>query len=394
MTVAARAWGTFASTFGAEPAALASAPGRINLIGEHTDYNDGWVLPAAIDRRTWVAAARCPSDLATVQAVDLRRQVTFRLTELESRNDVHGQPLPDWARYPAGVAWALQQAGASPVGIDAVVTSDVPIGAGLSSSAAFEVALALAWMGLSGIEIDRSTLARLCQRAENDYVGVKSGLMDPFTSLHARAGHALLLDCRSLKAEPLPLPKNLAVVVADSGVRHALGASAYNTRREECAEAARRLGEILPGVTSLRDVSDEQLVRVEAALPAALGKRAKHVVHENARVLAAIERLRNQDAPGLGAILLEGHASLRDLFEVSHPDVDTLVELAQGMPGCFGARLMGGGFGGSTVNLVEAGLAEGFSEEIVRQYRRATGRVGQAWVCTTGGAAEVSLPSP
>ncbi|HSB88640.1 MAG TPA: galactokinase family protein, partial [Anaerolineales bacterium] len=290
-----RARRVFTETFGTAPSVVASAPGRVNLIGEHTDYNEGWVLPAAIERRAFVAAGPCPSSLVSVRAADLDESVTFRLTDLETGLDASGSPLPGWARYPAGVAHSLQAAGLRLVGLDAVLASDVPIGAGLSSSAAIEVAFALAWQALSGFTADPMTLARWCQEGENEYVGVQCGLMDPFIALHARPGHAVLFDTRTLEWEAVPLPPDLALVVADSGVRHALGSSAYNERRRECAEAARRLAEMLPGVTALRDVSPEQLDEVGAELPPILHRRARHVVDECRRVHRAVERMRAGD---------------------------------------------------------------------------------------------------
>jgi galactokinase len=385
----------FHAAFGSPPTYVTSAPGRVNLIGEHTDYNDGWVLPMAIDRRAWLAVRPCNSLLVTLRALDLGEQVTFRLTDLDSRLDLTGLPLPAWALYPAGVASAMQRAGQTLVGLDAVLASDVPIGAGLSSSAAIEVAFALAWDGLSRLDLDRLTLAQLCRRAENDYVAVQSGLMDPFTALHAAGDSALLLDCRSLEWSRVSIPPSLAVVVADSGIRRSLGASVYNQRREECAEASRRLAQVLPGVSTLRDVTPEQLDEAGDRLTAALRRRAEHVIQENRRVLAAAECLRKGEAARLGSILREGHASLRDLFEVSHPAVDTLVELAGTLPGCYGARLTGGGFGGSTVNLVESSGAERFAGALVALYQEATGRRGQAWVCRPGDqAAMVRLDPP
>jgi galactokinase len=253
------------------------------------------------------------------------------------------------------------------------------------------VAFALAWQALTGFEIDRLALARLCQRAENEYVGVQCGLMDPYVALFGQEGKAILLDTRTTVGEAVSMPADLALVVADSGVHHALGASAYNARRQECAEAARRLAAILPGVTSLRDVTPAQLEAVGSALPPTLRRRAQHVVHECRRVLLTVERMRQGDRPGMGSILREGHASLRDLFEASHPAVDTLVELADQSPACFGSRLTGGGFGGSTVSLVDPAQAERFAVELVEGYRVATGRTAQAWVCNAGGPATVAL---
>ena len=391
MTSISRAGQAFAEAFGSPPAVLASAPGRVNLIGEHTDYNEGWVLPVALDMRACVAAAAGRPALVSLRALDLNEGVSFRLTELAAGVDTAGQPLPGWARYPAAVAHSLQTAGFHVTGLDAVLASEVPIGAGLSSSAAVLVAFALAWRALSGLEIDRLTLARLCQRAENEYVGVQCGLMDPYVALFGQEGKAILLDTRTAESEAVSMPDDLALVVADSGVHHVLGASAYNARRQECAEAARRLAVILPGVTSLRDVTPAQLEAVGGILPPTLHRRAQHVVHECRRVLQAVELMRQGDRPGLGSILREGHASLRDLFEVSHPAVDTLVELADQSRACFGSRLTGGGFGGSTVSLVDPAHAERFAVELVERYRTATGQPGKAWVCNVGGSATVAL---
>jgi galactokinase len=391
MTSASRAGQAFAEAFGAPPAVLASAPGRVNLIGEHTDYNEGWVLPVALGMRACVAAGVCPSSVVSLRALDIRESVSFRLTELAAGIDIAGRPLPGWARYPAAIAQSLQAAGFQLPGIDGVLASDVPIGAGLASSAAVVVAFALAWLTLSGFEIDRLTLARLCQRAENEYVGVQCGLMDPHVALFGQEGKAILLDTRTAESEAVSMPDDVALVVADSGVHHALGASAYNTRRQECAEAARRLAVALPGVTSLRDVTPAQLEAVGGTLPPTLRRRAQHVVHECRRVLEAVELMRQGDRPGLGSILREGHASLRDLFEVSHPAVDTLVELADQSSACFGSRLTGGGFGGSTVSLVDPAQTERFAVELVERYRTATGQPGKAWVCEVGGSATVEV---
>jgi galactokinase len=384
-----RARHAFARSFGSEPAIVSSAPGRVNLIGEHTDYNEGWVLPAAIDRRAFVAASPRPSTVVTLRADDLDQSTTFRLTEISGRSDRAGQPLPAWALYPAGIAYSLQQAGHRLVGLDAVVASDVPIGAGLSSSAAVEVAFAQAWCALSGLDLDQLTLARLCQQGENEYVGVRCGLMDPFAALFGRQDCALWLDTRDASWEPVDLPAELALVVADSGVRHALGTSAYNDRRRECEEAARQLARWLPGVSALRDVTPAQLEKVGGRLPDPLGRRARHVVEECDRVRRAVECLRAGDYGGLGQVLQASHASLRDSFEVSHPDVDLLVALANRSIGCYGSRLTGAGFGGSTISLVARNQAMTFAEDLVRAYDAATGRTSQAWVCRASDGATV-----
>ncbi len=272
----------FTQSFHAEPAFIARAPGRVNLLGEHVDYNDGWVLPAAIDRAAYLAVGECPGPLVSLFAADLDDGAAFRVTEVDSKVDVTGQPLKGWARYPAGVAWALKARRRSPSGdglavggMEAVLTSDVPRAAGLSSSAAVEVVFATAWQKLGGWTLAPIDLARTCQRAENEYVGVSSGIMDQFASACGRAGHALLLDCRTLEWEPVPLPDGLAIVVADTMVRRELARSEYNTRRAQCEEAVRLLSETLPGITALRDVSVEDFNRHAHRLSPVVEQRAR-----------------------------------------------------------------------------------------------------------------------
>ena len=328
----------FQQVFGYQPAHVAVAPGRINVIGEHTDYNEGWVLPAAIDRYIAVAA-RSRGDTQVCLFSD--RCGGLELPRLPA------SPGNGWADYVIGVVRELGIEGSAPGGFELAVTSNIPSGAGLSSSAALEVATALALLATSGAHTPEVELARLCQRAENHFVGARTGIMDQFTLLFARAGNALLLDCRSLGWEAVPLPDaRYAWLLADSGVKHDLARSAYNQRRAECEAAAAALG-----VPSLRDAAGLDLEQIP---PELLRRRARHVISENGRVEAAAAALRRQDAIALGPLLYASHESLREDFAVSCPELDCLVELASGSAGVVGARMMGAGFGGSVLALFEA----------------------------------------
>jgi galactokinase len=360
---------------------LANAPGRVNLLGEHVDYNCGIVLPIAIDRRVYVAARPRADQRVNLHALDLKQKVSFNLKDCSARIDVDGKPLPAWALYPAGVAWILLNKGFNVIGVDAVYSSDVPIGAGLSSSAAVEVAFAVLWQALSGWKADRMTLAQICQMAENKYVGVNCGLMDQFASAHGVARHALFFDTRSLDWRPLPLPPGTAVVVADSGVRRELANSAYNERRASCEKAVELLKSRLPAIQSLRDVTPDQLHDHADLLSEEVYKRARHVVEEINRVNLASEYLLRDDAKGFGKLMFEGHQSLRDLYEVSCPELDALVEIASGLPGCFGSRLTGAGFGGCMVNLVEAEKTDGFIKKLKEEYFKKTKRKTEVTLC-------------
>lgn len=358
-----------------------TAPGRVNLLGEHVDYNDGFVLPAAIDRTVKIAANPRGDRLVHLTALDLDDAVTFDLDHLEQKVDSTGKDLPGWAKYPAGVAWVLQRHGYRLTGIDAWFTSDVPIGSGLSSSAAVEVAFATLWRAMGGWQSDQMTIARLCQEAENKYVGVNSGLMDQFASAHGIADHALYLDTRSLDWRPVSIPQGLSIVIADSKVRRSLANSAYNERRASCEEAVRLLQRDLPGIRALRDVTPKQFHRLAGKLPEITRKRAQHIVEECARVEEAVQKLESGDAVGFGKLMYAGHASLRDLYEVSCTELDTLVEIASTLPGCVGARLTGAGFGGCTVNLVEDDQAGAFIEQLKTRYKAASGKQADVYLC-------------
>jgi len=382
---------SFKNRFGSLPELVARAPGRVNLLGEHVDYNGGPVLPAAIDRAVTLAARRNEGDVVRLHALDLGEEVQFDLADLDAKVDLEGKALPGWARYPAGVARSLAQEGLRVTGLEGVFTSDVPIGAGLSSSAALEIAFAVAWEQLGGWEVNRMTLARLCQRAENEYVGVNCGLMDQFASVHGVASHALYFDTRSLEWEALPLPAGTVLIVADSGVRRSLADSGYNERRAACEQAVALLKAFLPKIESLRDVSPTEFAALSEFLPESTRRRAEHVVKEIARVQSAAVALRNDDRQSFGALMYAGHASLRDLYEVSTPELDLLVEISRTLPGCIGARLTGAGFGGCTINLVEAGAAGDFIEGLMAGYRERTGRQAQVYLCKASQGAGVTL---
>ena len=375
---------TFQAQFNRPPSLVARAPGRVNLLGEHVDYNDGIVLPVAIDRAVQVAAAPTADDQVHLLAVDLDEKITFPLTDLFAQREL----LPGWARYPAGVAWALQEAGLPVTGLQAAFTADVPIGAGLSSSAAVEVAFAAAWKLAGRWEKDCLAIARLCQLAENAYVGGNSGLMDQFASACGIEGHVLCFDTRSLEYEPLPLPPGMAIVVADSKIRRSLAESAYNNRRAACEEAVRLLRQYLPEITSLRDVTSVEFAAYGDFLPDEVRMRAEHVVKEIARVETAVRALRKQDAVLFGGQMYAGHTSLRRLYEVSCKELDILVEAARHIPGCYGARLTGAGFGGCTVNLVEAAQASAFAEALQAAYFEQTGLTADVYVCQASQGAQ------
>ena len=378
----------FKAAFHTEPAFIARAPGRVNLLGEHVDYNDGWVLPAAIDRAAYLAVAPGDAETVALAALDLNETESFQLAELNAKRGRSGKPLKQWAMYPAGVAWALKARGLAVWPVRAALTADVR-GAGLSRSAAIELAYAVAWQKLGGWSLTPMELARLCQSAENKYVGVNCGLMDQFASACGQAGQALLLDCRTLEWETVPLPAHIAVVIADTNVRRELGSSEYNIRRAQCEEAVRLLSAPLPGIRALRDVTVADFNRHAHLLAPIVQNRARFVVEECARTLQAVELLRAGNAAEFGRLMDECHAGLRDLYEVSCPKLNVMVDAAQKIEGCYGARLTGAGFGGCTVNLVAAEAAEDFKRELAGQYVKATGRQPEIFVCHAADGAGV-----
>jgi galactokinase len=357
---------TFERAFGRDPEIVAEAPGRVNLIGEHTDYNQGFVLPVAINRRVTIAAAPAEGKRVRVYSADFDARDEWQVDAPRRTG------RREWRDYVRGVAWVLLDAGHELRGADLAIAGDVPQGAGLSSSAALEVAVAGALCAVSGQEVEPQQLAVLCQKAENQFVGVQCGIMDQLAAACAWAEHALLIDCRSLQVERVPLPDDVAIVVVDSKVQRALRDTAYNERRGECAAAARALG-----VASLRDAAVGDVDR----LPQPLNRRARHVITENRRVLEAVAALRSDNLNRFGELIYESHASLRDDFEVSTPELDLLVELALRTEGVIGARLTGAGFGGCTVNLVEREAVGRFEAGIIEPYRAKTGLSAKTIVC-------------
>jgi galactokinase len=356
----------FERAFAIPPARLFRAPGRVNLIGEHTDYNDGFVLPAAIEREVLLAAAPAADATLQVSSADYGRRASFDLRQLEPSAD------EAWANYVAGVAWALREAGHELGGARIAVRSTVPSGAGLSSSAALELATAIALTTLFRVQIERPLLARLCQRAENEFVGMPCGIMDQFIAALGRAGHALLLDCRSLEFEQVPV-RGAEVVVIDSGVRRQLVDSAYGERRRQCEAAAAKLAQAGRGIRALRDVTLADLKHHAYRLSPVELRRARHVVSENERTLQAAQALEDENLEAFGRLMVASHHSLRDDYEVSCPELDLLVELALATPGVYGSRLTGAGFGGCTVTLAQAGSVALMQEELVPRYRQQTG---------------------
>ena len=381
----------FQERFGTLPSIIARAPGRVNLLGEHVDYNDGFVLPVAIDRAIYLAASPTTTGTVTLHALDLNEQVTFSVEKLFTKQNLNGEVLPGWALYPAGVAWSLQEAGFEVKGMQAVFTSDVPMGAGLSSSAALEVGFAVLWQAIGGWQVERLKLAQLCQRAENQYVGVNCGLMDQFASACGVKGHALFFDTRNLEWQPAPLFPATVIVIADSGVRHSLSTSAYNERRAACEQAVTLLKKYKPDIQALRDISPVEFAAYSIYLPETIRKRAEHVVKEIARVESALSALRRNDEQAFGALMYSGHTSLSKLYEVSTPELDTLVNLARNLPGCIGARLTGAGFGGCTVNLIHQEATQKFILELGNGYARATSRQAQVYLCHASQGATVQL---
>ena len=353
----------FGETFPGEAPRIAVAPGRVNLIGEHTDYNDGFVLPMAIARAV-VVAFRPRSD-----EVLRAHSIAYGETKEVATSSLAAPGGQDWFAYVAGVVWAFASEGLPVCGMDVVVDGDVPIGAGLSSSAALEMATARALGAATGTAWDSVRMAKLGQQAENRYVGMNCGIMDQFASAACTAGHALLLDCRSLETQPVPLPDAVAVVVMDTGARRSLAASAYNERRAACERVVTEIARTKPEVTALRDVSADDL---EAALPRldeTDAKRARHVVAEIARPAAMAAALGEGDLVKVGRLLKESHVSLRDLYDVSCEELDLITSLARRQPSCYGARMTGAGFGGCALALVDAADVDAFCEEVRFGYK-------------------------
>jgi galactokinase len=371
----------FRKLFGTTPL-IFRAPGRVNLIGEHTDYNDGFVMPMAIGFYTWVAAARREDRLLEAYSDHFNEKIVLSLDALD------GPPRKHWTDFVRGVAATLQDAGHKLSGANLVIHGEVPLGAGLSSSASLELALALALSSLAAVEVPRLELVKLCQSAEHKYVGTRCGIMDQFVSSFGAAGHALMLDCRSLEYQMLQLPQDLQVVVCNSMVRHELASGEYNRRRADCETGVRLLQPFLPAIHALRDVSIADLEKYKHVLPEVIYHRCRHVVTENQRVLEAANALQSQDTKRFGDLMYHSHFSLRDDYEVSCKELDLLVDLASSRRGVYGARMMGGGFGGCTVNLLQSGCTAAFRSDVAGMYLEATGKTPETYVCEPAQGAE------
>jgi galactokinase len=367
----------FTARFQQSPRWVVRAPGRVNLIGEHTDYNDGFVLPLAIDRAVWLALRPRNDRRVAVYSVDYEQLGEFSLDGLH--NDKAG-----WIEYLKGTAWSLQDAGLALAGWEGVLHGDVPLGAGLSSSAALEMATARALAAAGNLDWSPAKMAKLGQRAENKWVGVNCGIMDQLISAAGRAGHALLIDCRSLNTEPVPFPPGVAVAVLDTSTRRGLVDSAYNERRSQCETAAKFFK-----VAALRDVTMEQFEKSAGGLDGVTRRRALHVIGENDRTVQAAEAMRRGDAVQLGRLMQESHRSLRDDYEVSSDALNAMVECASAHKACFGARMTGAGFGGCAIALIRAEAADDFVARTAAAYQQKTGHKPAVYVCQATNGAEV-----
>lgn len=376
----------FRIIYGTSPSCLFRAPGRVNLIGEHTDYNDGFVMPAAIDFYCY-AAIRSRSDRTlSVYSQQFQENIEFDLDRLA------GPPRKHWSDYVRGVAAVLQEEGYPLKGADLLIHGQVPIGSGLSSSAAIEVSTALALTSLGGITVPLSTLARLCQRAENAYTGARCGIMDQFVSCFGRQDQALLLDCRSLEMTYLALPPKVRLVICNTMVRHELAAGEYNQRRASCERSVEAIGKCLPRIGALRDLTIEDLEKYRSLLSEIDFRRSRHVITENARVIEAKEALQHADLTRFGQLMYQSHDSLNHDYDVSCRELNLMVDLARNVAGVHGARMTGGGFGGCTINLVESeGVAE-FQANVAREYEKLTGLSPQIFALSgAGGAGAMAL---
>lgn len=379
----------FKLKFQSEPQ-IYRAPGRLNLMGDHTDYNDGFVLPAAIDFYCWAAISPRNDGRFIIFSENLQETAAIGSVEVSPKE------VPAWARYPVGAGQQLRNSRYDISGANLYVASDVPMGAGLSSSAAIEVATAYALLGVCGLRAEPSLIARLCQKAENDFVGTQCGIMDQFASCHGVAGHALLLDCRSLAYRAVAIPDRIRLVICNTMVRRELASSRseYNTRWAECEEGVRQLKEVLPDIRALRDVTLSDLEKHRGRLTNTVYKRCRHVITENERVGALASALQANDFDQIRRLMEQSHASLRDDYEVSCRELDLLVSLASQQDSVYGARMTGAGFGGCTVNLVDANYVAEFQKRISDAYFEQTLRQPEIYVCTASdGAGRVPFES-
>ncbi len=361
---------------------LSIAPGRVNILGEHIDYNGGSVLPAAIDRYVFLGANKRTDQMIKITALDLKDTITFRINNIEKKIDIHGNPLPDWALYPAGVFWAAKKQNLELSGFEGIFVSSIPMGAGLSSSAAVEVAFAALMREFCSWDMDNMELAKMCQYAENQYIGVNCGLMDQFASANGIKNAFLFFNTTNLDWYPVEIPDTISIVITNSKIPRSLATSAYNDRRVSCEQALLKFQNKFPDIQNLCELSLSEFEEVQKSIDDTLQKRSKHVVEECARVNQAIDLLKDNQLNEFGNLMKASHNSLRDLYEVSTPELDDLVSIASGLQGCYGSRLTGAGFGGCIVSLVEKKAVSAFVSALASSYRAKTGKEIETYVCT------------
>ena len=366
----------FGQRFGQPPTFIVRAPGRVNLIGEHTDYNDGFVLPMTIEQSMWIALRPRDDQRVELISMDFEDLAQFSLDDI-----THGE---SWDEYVRGMAWALQKGGYPLRGWEGVLASDIPVGAGLSSSAALELSIARAFWAVSRWDWDPTEMALIAKRAENEWLGLQSGIMDQMICANGKDGHALLIDCRDLTSRLLPIPGGTAVVVLDTGIRRGLVDSAYNERVAQCQTASDFFN-----VAALRDVSPETFELQSGKLDTLIRHRSRHVISENARTLQSAEAMTAGDAIALGKLMNASHVSLRDDYEVSSDELNTMVEIAKSRAGSLGARMTGGGFGGCAVALVKESVAPTFVDEVAATYQEQTGIQPNVYICHPTNGAEM-----
>ncbi len=374
----------FKTKFGIPPACVSSAPGRVNLIGEHTDYNNGYVFPIAINRQTVIAASPRSDRNLCIHAHNFGSSVEESLDNLERTKE------KSWSNYCKGVASMLQESGKKLMGANLLINSDIPNGAGLSSSAALEMATAYVLLALNDIAIPSQEIINICHNAEFEFVGVHCGIMDQFVSCMGKKDHALFLDCESLKYEHVWIPARCKLVICDTGVKRHLATSEYNIRRQQCSEGAHQLSYVVPSVKTLRDVSVKQFEQHKAKLGDIIRKRCRHVIYENERVLSSVTALKKNDLSEFGKLMYQSHMSLKNDYEVSCPELDMVVDICAEVEGTYGARMTGAGFGGAAICLVESKQVDAVVKRLQIEYPQKTGHKPAIQICTPEDGARVN----
>jgi galactokinase len=372
---------TFISIYNTKPTVSSRAPGRANLIGEHTDYNLGFVLPLAINREIVLVAHERDDEIISLYSIDFGEKIEFNPSSTSYNSQY------SWSNYFQGVVYFFRQKGYSLKGMNVAIKGNIPIGSGLSSSAAFEIAAAFLLKKMNNIDIANIEVINLCQKAENEFVGVKCGIMDQFTSCMAQRGKAILLDCKDLSYEYINIPEGITIALCDTGVKRELANSEYNRRRAECDKAVLQLKSYLKHINSLRDVTMQDLEKYGSKLDSLLLKRSRHVISENYRVMEAVNCLNNNDLNKLGQLMYASHKSLKDDYQVSCPELDTMVEIAQDCPYVYGARMMGAGFGGCTISLVNEKDSDLFKEKIIKNYTKITAHLPKVYLLSSNDGA-------